>query len=234
MAFDVRPNWEKWKYFHSVKLWQAVALWADINPDRVHYGPGAVHLAGFPGDWIVDMAPAPAAFTDRLDVAISNLLELKVEHMVSGRPAEWDITLASFAARVRSFEGFTVPPELAALAEPDKRDAEILNLKQQVEALTQERDTWKRTAEEAQKQLEAGRDHYSPKLVTLIQAATKFWANADPLDRQTHSENSKVSTWLMRNGYSSSSLADKGATIIRPKWAPIGRKPEGIADTTKR
>ena len=195
MTYDTKPNWGKWKHFHIVKLWQAVALWADINPDRVHYGPGAVHLAGFRGDWIVDMAPAPAAFTDRLDVAISNLLELKVEHMVSGRPAEWDITLASFAARVRSFEGFTVPPELAALAEPDKRDAEILE--------------WPWGSRETKF------------LGHLAEAAKELWSRYDPTDATTAPTNGQVRDFLIKRKVATR-VAQVMAQILRADELPSG------------
>ena len=111
---------------------------------------------------------------------------------------------------------WAIPAEMAALAEPDKREVEILNLKQQVEALTQERDTWKHK--------EAGHEHYSEKLTTLIQAATKFWANAKPDRPDTQPEKSDVVAWLMKMGFLSTP-ADRAATIIRPEWAHKGRKP---------
>jgi hypothetical protein len=67
------------------------------------------------------------------------------------------------------------------------------------------------------------RAHVSNNLAILNQAATKFWANADPSDNTTHPINSIVTTWLIQRGYSAT-LADKGATIIRPEWATTGRK----------
>jgi hypothetical protein len=69
------------------------------------------------------------------------------------------------------------------------------------------------------------RDHVSNKLARLNQAAEKFWANADRDDRGTHPTNAEVIEWLTSVGISPS-LAEKGATIIRPEWAPTGRKPE--------
>lgn len=71
----------------------------------------------------------------------------------------------------------------------------------------------------------ASHNHVSSKLATLNQAAVRFWANADRDDRGTHHKNSDVEKWLVERGYSAS-LADKAATIIRPEWAPTGRKPE--------
>jgi hypothetical protein len=59
----------------------------------------------------------------------------------------------------------------------------------------------------------------------LNQAAEKFWANADREDRGTHPKNADVAEWLTLRGYSQT-LADTAASIIRPEWAPTGRKPE--------
>ncbi len=67
------------------------------------------------------------------------------------------------------------------------------------------------------------RAHVSNNLAILNQAATRFWANADRKDNTTHPINSTVTTWLIQRGYSAT-LADKGATIIRPEWATTGRK----------
>jgi hypothetical protein len=69
------------------------------------------------------------------------------------------------------------------------------------------------------------RDHVSNKLSKLNQAAIKFWANANRDDRGTHPTNDMVIAWLERENFSRS-LAEKGATIIRPEWVPTGRKPE--------
>ncbi|MBL8369622.1 MAG: hypothetical protein JNM54_17125 [Candidatus Accumulibacter sp.] len=71
----------------------------------------------------------------------------------------------------------------------------------------------------------AERDHVSPKLATLHAAAMRFWGNADRDDRGTHPRNADVAAWLIERGYSAT-LADKAVSIIRPEWAPSGRKPE--------
>lgn len=70
-----------------------------------------------------------------------------------------------------------------------------------------------------------GRANVSDKLAHMNQAAAKFWGNADRNDRGTHPENSTVTAWLVKQGFSQT-LADKAATIIRPEWAPTGRRPE--------
>lgn len=69
------------------------------------------------------------------------------------------------------------------------------------------------------------RNHVSDKLAKMNQAAAKFWGNADRADRGTHPDNATVAGWLRGQGFSST-LADKAATIVRPEWAPTGRKPD--------
>lgn len=68
--------------------------------------------------------------------------------------------------------------------------------------------------------------HYPDRLMFLQQAYNIFWANADPNDRGTHPANNDVANWLEGKEVFSSSLADAGATIIRPEWAKTGRLPE--------
>ena len=71
----------------------------------------------------------------------------------------------------------------------------------------------------------AQREHVSDSLAKMNQAAVKFWANADRNDRTTHPSNGTVADWLESQGLSPS-LAQKAASLIRPDWAPPGRKPE--------
>lgn len=74
-------------------------------------------------------------------------------------------------------------------------------------------------------QTSSTREHYSDKLAILNQAADRFWKNAKRLDRETHPLNAEIEGWLVERGFSSS-LAKSAATIVRPDWAPVGRKPE--------
>jgi hypothetical protein len=67
--------------------------------------------------------------------------------------------------------------------------------------------------------------HISKNLHILNEAANRFWGNADRDERDTHPTNKNVVTWLVEKGFSQT-LAGKAATIIRPEWAPTGRKPE--------
>jgi hypothetical protein len=67
--------------------------------------------------------------------------------------------------------------------------------------------------------------NYSPKLKLLIQAACKFWENADPLDCETQPTNKTVSEWLQKQGLSER-LANAGAAFISPEWVKKGRRPQ--------
>lgn len=69
------------------------------------------------------------------------------------------------------------------------------------------------------------RDHVSDKLAKVNQASQRFWGNASREDRGTHSNNAIVAKWLVEQGLSQA-LASKAASIIRPEWAPSGRKPQ--------
>lgn len=65
--------------------------------------------------------------------------------------------------------------------------------------------------------------HLSDDLITLNEAASVLWANADPAQRDTHPTNETVADWLKSKGFSAISAA-QGAVIIRPKWAAKGRR----------
>jgi len=54
------------------------------------------------------------------------------------------------------------------------------------------------------------RPHISKDLDILNIAATMFWLNADPTERDTHPTNKKVADWLKSQGYSDIS-ATQGA-----------------------
>ena len=73
--------------------------------------------------------------------------------------------------------------------------------------------------------LPTSRAHVSDKLAKMNQASMRFWSNADRDDRGTHPDNATVAAWFVQEGFSPT-LADKAATILRPEWAPTGRKPE--------
>ncbi len=77
--------------------------------------------------------------------------------------------------------------------------------------------------EEAIDSISMSSKYVSSYLSFLNQASRKFWANAAPEDRSTHPTNDEVARWFVKRGLSNT-LAEKAATIVRPDWAPLGRK----------
>lgn len=77
-----------------------------------------------------------------------------------------------------------------------------------------------------------GQENLSPKARDLFQAHLKFWANANPDERDTISKNEEIVKWFMRReSYKDSkTLAEKAATIIRPVWANSGGRPPKIEE----
>ena len=82
----------------------------------------------------------------------------------------------------------------------------------------------KTAAPQVGKNLTSG-EHASDQLALLNQAAAKFWSNADRNQPDTQPKKAAVTKWLEDRGFSRSA-ADKGASIIRPKWAHAGKRPE--------
>jgi|GEM_PF-4191857 len=67
------------------------------------------------------------------------------------------------------------------------------------------------------------KSYYSSNLKILIEAAEKFWKDADLNDKNTYPENQQVVIdWLVSKGLSKAS-AEQGAVIIRPSNAAVGR-----------
>jgi hypothetical protein len=68
------------------------------------------------------------------------------------------------------------------------------------------------------------KDSYiSKELLILNEASQKFWGNADPKEKDTHSKRDVVIKYLTDNNFSEIK-AKIGASIIRPEWAVSGRR----------
>lgn len=65
----------------------------------------------------------------------------------------------------------------------------------------------------------------SDELALMNQASIQWWARADESDPTTHHDNQTVTAWLIQRGFSERK-AKAAASIIRPKWAHNGRKPD--------
>ena len=135
MTQDRKPDWDFWSYVPDVTILQAVALSRDIDPNLINYRTYKLAY----GEEVTKRDESPE-FEKRLAICVRNLNTLEARGRYDVDELEnCSVNLVKFTAVALSWN-WKIPPEMAALAEPDKRDAEILNLKQQVEALTQERD----------------------------------------------------------------------------------------------
>lgn len=84
-----------------------------------------------------------------------------------------------------------------------------------------------RELESPEANVQAGTSHAnrSDQLAIMNQASFRFWSKAERTDRGTHPDNATVAEWLIERRFSKST-ANIAASIIRPEWAPVGRKPE--------
>ena len=197
---DRKPNWNKWKLIPNAKIWAVAALSLDIDPDKVKHNPQ---------DWMANAFTTLEGqdFKDRVEVITANAMNdksslLYLVTLNQGGVEYCEISIANFAKWAIS-KSLSLPSELAVLA--SKEDEAIKSV---VEKSLNEKAT---------------HANVSDKLAILNQASTKFWANADSNDNNTHPLNSTVAAWLIEREFTQT-LADKGATIIRPTWATTGRK----------
>ena len=109
-----KPNWSKWRLIPEVKVFQAVALSLDIDPDKVRRSPTA---------WMSESVGFHEGqdFEDRLDVVGANVKSdgplVPVSYGI-GHRALVPIKLREFAAWCLSI-GWPIPDELRALAGTD-------------------------------------------------------------------------------------------------------------------
>lgn len=198
---DRKPNWSKWKLIPNAKIWEVAALSLDIDPDKVKHNPQG-WMAG--GSYTTLEGQD---FKDRVEVIAANAMNdinslLYLVTLNQNGKEYCQINIANFAKWAIS-KSLSLPSELAVLA--SKEDKAIKSV---VEKSLNEKAT---------------HANVSDKLAILNQASTKFWANADSNDNNTHPLNSTVAAWLIEREFTQT-LADKGATIIRPTWATTGRK----------
>ena len=71
--------------------------------------------------------------------------------------------------------------------------------------------------------------HERPLALKLANSAfSKFWGNANPLERDTHPDNADIAAWVVShsNDKITQTMASRIAQVIRPEWASTGRKPQ--------
>lgn len=94
-----KPDWHRWKNTKRLRLWQAVALSLNIDPD-------SLAVAGSPDTMLPMGINAPAEFLDRLETAKVALVSRQIKRLGDshGKPKAYDVDLASFCAWAASFD----------------------------------------------------------------------------------------------------------------------------------
>jgi hypothetical protein len=112
------PKWNKWKLIPEVKLWQAIALSLEIEPDRVDVPDGSIYDTREFGE--------SEAFKDRLEILRSNVgraSELTATAITPGSPFCTKIPLAGFARWAQSV-AWVVPAELIDIGRISANDGD--------------------------------------------------------------------------------------------------------------
>ena len=175
MTQERKPDWEWWGNVDEVTVIEAVALSMDIDPNKLHYRkpPGTM------GE--VEVRDESPEFDKRFSLAIRNLKVLEAWGIggVVGKLEYCLVKLVKFTAVALSWN-WKIPAEMAALAEPDKRDAKILDLRHQV----------------GQKQSEAAIERHSKLRERTLAAVLATIATADRKDYTNKSDQKIVVTKL--------------------------------------
>ena len=187
---DRRPDWEWWGNVDEVTVIEAVALSMDIDPNKLHYRkpPGTM------GE--VEVRDESPEFEKRFSLAIRNLKVLEAWGIggVVGKLEYCLVKLVKFTAVALSWN-WKIPPEMAAVAESDKRDAKILE--------------WPWGSRETKL------------LGHLAEAAKELWCRYDPTDATTAPTNIQVHDFLIKRNVSKR-VAEVIAQILRADELPSG------------
>lgn len=117
---DNAPDWQFWRHMPEVKLWQAVVLSLNENPDRLIYTKSTLH-----GETVDGYFSKNRDATKRIRLLIAShfdRLHFSAGTLNMGDPRLSGVRLPEFAAwalSVVEWEG--LPPELVAMAQ--KREA---------------------------------------------------------------------------------------------------------------
>lgn len=128
---DGTPDWRRWKYVPRVKLWEAVALSLNKDPERIGF---------YESKWTAnELSREFEEFLDRAFIAKRNLEAGRIERktLVLNNPYECMVDIGEFAAFAISVE-WQIPDELASLA---KRQQASVARNDRQEVGTRERET---------------------------------------------------------------------------------------------
>ena len=204
------PNWSEWQLMPKLHIWQAVALFLSVDPytvetkslnwfgddGKLKIGAGGYSNATPPKCMLPEES---VEFNTRLKQAMNaaKLGAFEVQRH-QGEMHGFSYVMHGHFWKWARQVGWSIPDEMMNFkSEPTK-----------AEPLMQ--------------------PHFTKDLELLIQAANYFWKDADQSDKSTLAKksNPEVAKWLVSRGFSSDSLASKGASIIRPDWAAKGKPVE--------
>lgn len=109
-ADDRKPRWNKWRLIPDVKIFEAVALSLDIDPEKLKWNRDGWMAGGYRSRF-----DESEEFSDRLEIAIRNGRELNISCVNLGDSTKNEIPLAEFASWTLSIN-WKIPEELGALA----------------------------------------------------------------------------------------------------------------------
>ena len=189
MTQERKPDWEWWGKVDEETVIEAVALSMDVDPNKLHYRkpPGTMG--------VVEVRDESPEFDKRFSLAIRNLKVLEARGRYDVDELEnCSMKLVKFTAVALSWN-WKIPPEMAAVAESDKRDAKILE--------------WPWGSRETKL------------LGHLAEAAKELWSRYDPTDATTAPTNIQVQDFLI-NRKVSKRVAQVMAQILRADELPSG------------
>ena len=199
---DTAPDWNYWRQMPHAELWKAVALSSNLDPRNSELG----YQVGESVRW-------KSRYDDEEYKQAFEWLEIASARVEESEVVEWSenryftkVKLPIFAAWADSL-GWPIPEDFKSMAKAADSEGN-------------------RKSGDSKAEVSIDRAHVSDKLAYLNQVAKKYWANVKRDDAETHPKNADVAAWLVNNAGYSQTLADKAATIIRPEWAPTGRKPK--------
>jgi len=118
-----KPKWSKWRFILEVKLWEAIALSLNIDPDKVKFNHDNWAL----GNSVFEESKE---FEDRLEIlkrTIDRNNGLKSLDISIGNQSANTISLPQFAVWALSI-GWKIPQELADLTQEQKTESENSNV----------------------------------------------------------------------------------------------------------
>lgn len=110
-----KPDWDKWKAFRQVRLWEAVALALEIDPSNFHF------FREHKLNKVFSQQRQPPRFTQLLKLAVGNISAGGVLQPISidlDSMEESEILLSNFVKWAKSIKNFELPPNFPSNISP--------------------------------------------------------------------------------------------------------------------